>query len=446
MESVARPHSLREKLSWWLAVQSFVGLGSVCFVVYLVTAWNLGDRQEETLTQKETIVRHLLTNPDGEHVSGSSKEHSLGDFLIGHENFRLIVRTTDGQLVFPATEPQPDGIKRSSKQFAVDAPGNRGPGYEVTLAMDIAADEQHLYRLALTLAVAAIIGTLVVSIGGFSIVHYGLAPVRRLASQVRSLSADNLRTPLDGTGQPAELVPLVEQFNGLLGRLDQAYTQLEGFNADVSHELRTPLATLLASNELALRRPDSFDMAEVLSSNLEELHRLSGIINDMLFLSKADRGATARRTFTPSLAGIVERVSEYHEAALAEAGLDLKVSGDTAGYFDEPLLRRALSNLIGNATQYAKKGTPVLVRISPLSETQVSVVVANMGETVPPEILERIFDRFFRASASREHGQKNHGLGLAITAAIARMHGGRTTARSANGVTEIGLELVKTPE
>jgi two-component system heavy metal sensor histidine kinase CusS len=277
-----------------------------------------------------------------------------------------------------------------------------------------------------------------------SIVSYGLAPVRRLAYQLNSLSADNLRPRLDGAGQPAELVPLVEQFNGLLGRLDLAYTQLEGFNADVSHELRTPLATLVASNELALRHPGNFDMEEVLSSNLEELHRLAGIINDMLFLSKADRGATARRSFVPSLAAVVERVAEYHEAALADADLRLKVSGDGTGHFDEPLLRRAVSNLIGNATQYAKPGTEVEVSIGVVSDTEVSLVVANQGETVSPEILGRIFDRFFRASASREHGQKNHGLGLAITAAIARMHGGRTTAASINGKTEIGLVLVKT--
>lgn len=305
---------------------------------------------------------------------------------------------------------------------------------------------QHLNRLAITLAIAAVVGTFVISLGGMSIVSYGLAPVRRLAHQLRSLSADNLHPRLDGAGQPAELVPLVEQFNGLLGRLDRAYTQLEGFNADVSHELRTPLATLVASNELALRRPGNFDMEEVLSSNLEELDRLTGIINDMLFLSKSDRGATARRSFVPSLAAIVERVAEYHEAALADADLRLKVSGDSSGHFDEPLLRRAVSNLIGNATQYAKRGTEVEVNIAVVSDTEVSLIVANQGETVSPEILERIFDRFFRASASRENGQKNHGLGLAITSAIARMHAGRTTATSVNGVTEIGLVLIKTVE
>jgi len=443
MNSLPRAHSLRARLSLWLAVQSFVGLGVVCLVVYMVTAHNLNQRQIETLAQKEAIVRHLLSNID-EHAKESSQEHPLSDFLIGHEDFRLIVRTQDGDLVFPKAAPDPDSAQRVSRVFAVQPADDKSQTFNVNLSMDISSDAQHLNRLAITLAIAAVVGTFVISLGGMSIVSYGLAPVRRLAHQLRSLSADNLRPRLDGAGQPAELVPLVEQFNGLLGRLDLAYTQLEGFNADVSHELRTPLATLVASNELALRHPANFDMEEVLSSNLEELHRLAGIINDMLFLSTADRGATARRSFVPSLAAVVERVAEYHEAALADADLRLKISGDGTGHFDEPLLRRAVSNLIGNATQYAKPGTQVEVNIAVVSDTEVSLVVANQGETVSPEILGRIFDRFFRASASREHGQKNHGLGLAITSAIARMHGGRTTAASVNGKTEIGLVLVKT--
>ena len=293
MNALPRAHSLRARLSLWLAVQSFVGLGVVCLVVYLVTAHNLSERQVETLAQKEAIVRHLLSNI-GEHAKESSQEHPLSDFLIGHEDFRLIVRTQDGDLVFPKAAPNPDSARRVSRVFAVQPTDDRSQTFNVNLSMDISSDAQHLNRLAITLAIAAVVGTFVISLGGMSIVSYGLAPVRRLAHQLNYLSADNLRPRLDGAGQPAELVPLVEQFNGLLGRLDLAYTQLEGFNADVSHELRTPLATLVASNELALRHPGNFDMEEVLSSNLEELHRLAGIINDMLFLSKADRGATEK--------------------------------------------------------------------------------------------------------------------------------------------------------
>lgn len=441
-------HSLRARLSLWLAVQSLVGLSAVCLVVYLVIALNQTARQDEALAQKEAIVRHLLAG-SGEHAlppadataASAPQQHPLNDFLIGHENFSLVVRTQAGALVFPSALPDADHRLRASRAFEVPPTENGGQGFKVMLSLDITSDVQHLHRLSVTLGIAALVGTLLISLGGFSIVSYGLLPVRKLAAQLQSLSASNLRTRLDANGQPTELAPLLAQFNNLLERLDQAYQQLEGFNADVSHELRTPLATLLASNELALRHPERFAMDEVLASNLEELHRLADMVNDMLFLSQADRGAQARRTPVPSLAALAAQVAEYHEAALAEAGLQLRIQGDGAGRFDEPLLRRALSNLLSNATQYATPGTEVLLHITHGEGPWVRLTVANQGETVPPQALVRIFDRFFRVSASRAHGQKNHGLGLAITAAIARMHGGQTTARSESGRTEIGIEL-----
>ncbi len=101
-------------------------------------------------------------------------------------------------------------------------------------------DHQLLHRLALTLLVAAVGGAIVVSLGGFSLVNLGLAPVRRLASQTRAVSADNLHQRLDSAEQPLELVPLIDQFNALLARIEKAYLQMEGFNADVAHELCTP--------------------------------------------------------------------------------------------------------------------------------------------------------------------------------------------------------------
>jgi len=236
-------------------------------------------------------------------------------------------------------------------------------------------------------------------------------------------------------------VPLIDQFNALLARIEKAYTQMEGFNADVAHELCTPLATLIANNELALQRPEQADIREVLASNLEELHRLTGIVNDMLFLSQADRGVGARRAPVASLASMAADVLDYHEAALAEACLTGKVVGDAHGSFDVPLLRRALSNLLGNATRYASAGSIVQINLRTIDEGRVLISVTNYGSTIDPELLPQLFDRFFRADPARSHGQSNHGLGLAIVGAIARMHQGKPVASSENGVTNVGIEI-----
>lgn len=439
--------SLRSRLSWWLAVQSLAGLGAVCLVVYLVTAAGFAARQEDALQQKEGILRHLLTDSEGHPAATPQARHPLDDFLAGHENFRLRVSTADGRQVYPgAAEAAPLAAARELG-FEV-ARGAEAP-LQVQLRMDVQPDQALLRRLAVTLALAALAGTVVVSLGGFVLVHLGLAPVRQMAAQTRALSARTLHQRLDGRGQPAELQPLVEQFNALLGRLQKAYAQMEGFNADVAHELCTPLATLLANNELALRSlgrgggaaGEAGEVAEVLASNLEELQRMTGIVNDMLFLSQADRGAQARRVPVASLAAVAAQVADYHEAALQEAGLTLQVVGDAAGAFDVPLLHRALSNLIGNATRYALTGSVVRVCLAQRPDGVVELVVENPGPDVDPQVLARLFDRFYRADPARSHSQANHGLGLAITDAIARMHGGRTVATSAQGTTRIGLEL-----
>ena len=442
MNALIQYRSLRQRLSWWLALQSFAGLGLVCLAVYLVTEFNFRDRQEDTLAQKENVIRHLLA--DGkEHGKSEDLAHKLDDFLVGHGDLSLEVTRGDGAVLYAHTRNQNAKTVWRQRQFEVAQTAGQPPSkvLRVRLSLDIQTDNQLLHRLALTLLVAAIGGAIVVSLGGFSLVNLGLAPVRRLVSQTRALSADNLHHRLDGAEQPLELVPLIDQFNALLERIEKAYSQMEGFNADVAHELCTPLATLIANNELALRRPEQEDMREVLASNLEELHRLTAIVNDMLFLSQADRGVGARRAPVVSLASMAADVLDYHEAALAEADLTAKVVGDAHGAFDVPLLRRALSNLLSNATRYAKNGSIVQVTFKPSDEDRVLIRVANCGDTIDPEVLPHLFDRFFRGDPARSHGQSNHGLGLAIVGAIARMHQGEPVAWSENGVTIVGMEI-----
>jgi len=157
---------------------------------------------------------------------------------------------------------------------------------------------------------------------------------------------------------------------------------------------------------------------------------MSGIVNDMLFLSQADSGATARCVEVRSLATLTSSVIDFHEAALEEAGLKIEVVGDASGQFDAGLLR------------YAQDNSSLTVRIesSPLDGV-VSIVVCNRGCPIAPTALPHIFGRFFRADPARTEGKKNHGLGLSIVAAVARMHGGHPIANSSGDTTQIGLVI-----
>lgn len=308
--------------------------------------------------------------------------------------------------------------------------------------MSTDADAKVLRRLAWTLLACAVAGAVVVSAGGFVLVRHAMAPVHELALQTQRLGAARLSQRLDGSAQAEELQPLVQQFNALLERLERAYEQTEGFNADVAHELRTPLATLIGESELALSEGASnAALRDVMGSNLEELHRLSAVVNAMLFLSQAARGAVARRVPVPSLAALAAKVIEFHDASLQEAGVDVRVVGDAKGDFDAPLLRQALSNLLANATRFADRRSTIDIKIEAKPDGSVDVTVINLGPGIDAAHLPRLFDRFYRADPAREHGAANHGLGLSIVAAIARMHGGNTHARCENGRTWIGFEV-----
>lgn len=441
--SKSRVGSLGRRLSSWLALQSLASLAVVCVAVYAVTYAHLAARQLETIAQKETQVRHLLAESARDGDVGMLR-HKLDDFFIGHQDLALSLQRPDGSVLYESTAAVAAIERPREVRFEVVFPSATSTTLSASLTLDTRDDRSLLQRLGFTLLAAAVLGTMLGSAGGFLLVRIGLRPVRQLVEQTRRLAADTLHQRLDGSAQPEELEPLIAQFNDLLGRLAQAYEQLEGFNADVAHELCTPLATLIGSTELALRKArGTQEMREVLGCNLEELQRIAGIVQDMLFLSYANHGASARRMPTPSLAAVARLVGDYHEAALADADLHFQVIGDAAGAFDVPLLQRALSNLVANASRFAERGTTVRIEISETPDGTITLTTVDHGVTVAPEHLPRLFDRFYRSDRSRRDAAQNHGLGLSIVAAIARMHGGQPFARSAGGVTSIGLTLRK---
>ncbi|WP_377154906.1 histidine kinase dimerization/phospho-acceptor domain-containing protein [Roseateles sp. UC29_93] len=176
----------------------------------------------------------------------------------------------------------------------------------------------------------------------------------------------------------------VDQLTAMLERQRRTQAQVEAFSANVAHELRTPLATLITGTEFTMRDaslpPEARDR---LGTHLEELRRMQGIVGDMLFLSRAYGGHRARRQRVDSLAALAAEVAEYHDAAIEEAGLSLRVEGEAAGDFDAALLKRALSNLIANATRYATVGSVLRVGIEGARSGQVRLWVANLGRSFP---------------------------------------------------------------
>ncbi|MBS0449536.1 MAG: HAMP domain-containing protein, partial [Proteobacteria bacterium] len=276
--------SLDRRLARWLALLALAGLTLTCLGVYTVTALSFEDRQADTLRQKQLQVRHLIAEAGV--VGNAALTHKLDDAMVGRQDLTLVLTDAKGQVLYAGPTAPP---LRQTLVTRFEAATASGP-VQATLTLDTTEDDRVLSRLARTLAAAALTGSIIIAIGGFTLVQLGLRPVRNLALQVQALAADTLDRRLDGSAQPEELAALVQHVNDLLDRLHRAYEQLEAFNADVAHELFTPLATLIGGTEVALRKAREADeLRDVLGEHLEELQRMSLIVQDMLFLSQADR-------------------------------------------------------------------------------------------------------------------------------------------------------------
>ncbi len=319
------------------------------------------------------------------------------------------------------------------------------PAVRLIVGVDTAPFEHTLRAFLIALTLLTLVAVAMVMALGWWIARIGLMPLQRLSAEARALRPKTLSQRLQVKQLPVELEDLTIAFNGALGRLEDAYQQLEGFNADVAHELRTPLANMIGGTQVALSRPRSAaEFEDTLQSNLEELERLRSIVNDMLFLARADQGEAATGLTAADVAHEVEMTIEFFEPLLDETGTTVAIEGDlrTHATMNVALFRRALSNLLQNAMAHSAPGVRLVVTISQRAGA-IWIAVGNPGETIAPTHLPRLFDRFYRVDSSRHDAGdvQGHGLGLAIVKAVASMHGGVTLATSDAGVTTIAFSL-----
>ncbi|OJT44494.1 heavy metal sensor histidine kinase [Serratia plymuthica] len=290
-----------------------------------------------------------------------------------------------------------------------------------------------------TLLIITAAGALIVALLGYAVSRVALRPVSALSDQAHHLAPGDHGQRLDTGALPEELQQLASSFNGVLTRQAIAWRQLESFNADVAHELRTPLTNLIGQTQLGLsRRRSQEELEELLGSNLEELERMTSIVNDMLFLSHAHAGEHASQLTQVSLREETCKTADYVEPSFAEKQLSLQVEGDVIASIDRRLFHRSLANLLENSARHSPFQSTVTVRLSQQGQ-HACVAVSNPGDAIEPEHLHRLFERFYRVDASRAKSDTHHGLGLSIVRAVAIMHRGEVFARSEGGINTFGL-------
>jgi heavy metal sensor kinase len=292
-----------------------------------------------------------------------------------------------------------------------------------------------LKRFLVLLAVSVPVGLLGAMLLGRWTARLALTPLSELAEAARTIDIEGLRRRLPVRGARDELDAVAAAFNETLSRLEHAIGEMREFSTALAHELRTPLAALRGDIELALLKPgNDEDVQRRFASQLEEIDKLSGLIERILLLARAEAGEIVIRPGPVDLGKLAGSLVDQVEPVAKAKGLDLRFeqAGPAVVHADADWLERLLLNLLDNAIKFTRAGGRVLVTVSP-EATEARLAVQDTGIGMDPAAVPHVFERFFRADPARSSGVEGAGLGLSLVKWVVDRHHGRIEVESRPG-------------
>ena len=257
-----------------------------------------------------------------------------------------------------------------------------------------------------------------------------LNPVDRIIKTVQKITAESLKLRIPMPGTRDEIERLAATFNGMLDRLEKAFSSQKHFIQDASHELKTPLTILQGELEVTLKRMrTAAEYEEVLKSSLEEIRRISSIVENLLLLARVEDRETGLDVREFNLQRVLQEAVDGMKTLAREKFLALSLSPDGAIMMrgDEQKLKQVFINLLDNAIKYTPPHGSVSVSAS-TTAASVRITVQDTGIGIPPAELPHIFDRFYRVDKARS--SSGFGLGLSIARSIVEAHRGTISAES----------------
>jgi two-component system heavy metal sensor histidine kinase CusS len=463
--------SIVNRISFWFVLTATALAFASVFGFYLSLRQTLAIAHRNIVTERIQTLRSVLERKN-DPLPAAKRRIESEWANISFEHIFIRLRNADGSVVsispdtppevlhdiFPTSESLVSRSKRkvsnsgnvyivASEPFTL---GGSSSQLYADLAFDITSEESILRLLRTRLIF--IIGVVLISsfFFGRKLAVTSLLPVRRIALKADAIRSSNLHERLDSTNLPAELELLVETFNRMFDRLSDSFTRMSQFSSDLAHELRTPVNNIRGEIEVTLAKNRSMaEYKDTLSSSLEELERISKIMDSLLFIAKSENPTTQLGKDPCNLKDELENIAEFYKTTTNEG--DVSVTVDAPANLllnaNRTLFQRAVSNLVSNALAHTAPGGAVSIKGSEAPDGIV-VSVSDTGEGIAPEHLSKIFDRFYRADPSRSGGGPiGFGLGLAIVQGIVKLHGGKIEAKSKVGEgTNVTLRFPKNPD
>jgi two-component system OmpR family sensor kinase len=372
-----------------------------------------------------------ILGPKGEKIAssrnlsgiGSSYEETLKEALLGHSRFET-----------RAFHKIPSGNSGLMRVFTMPVIEDDALAYIVQVAIPMSYFQNALNKLRLAFFILLPLVVVLSGIAGVFLAELIIKPLNKIISSVRRITSENLKLRIKIPDTNDEIKELVDTFNAMLEKLDESFSSQRQLIQDVSHELRTPLTIMRGEMDVALKKARSpEEYIDVLQSCLEEIIRLTHLVENLLILSRFDsREAGMDIKAVPLLHLVKNIVSDVHMLA-DNKGISIKCSGSDEIIVkgDEHHLRRALLNIIDNAIKYTNNGGSILIKLEDI-DNQTRLKISDSGIGIIPENLPFIFDRFFRVDKSRS--SQGYGLGLSISKSIIEAHRGSLSIESIPGL------------
>ena len=460
----SRPLSLTMRVVLFVAVTVIACLTLVATLINSSIKHHFFQQDSSELHVINQSIELVLT----QHYKSNLKlKNELSNAVAGHHGVYYQVNTAKGDLIFQSSERDFSDFVMSDKastgfnrnnitswqndthtyRALVSNLSTGQQQYKITTAIDMSFHLHFLNQFQQSLWAIMFGSAVLILLVAWFAIHQGLNPLRGLSQKIHDIQTNKMDVRLDENKVPIELVNMVQSFNAMLDRLQGEFIRLSNFSSDIAHELRTPLTNIITQTQVGLsKKRQSEEYQELLFSNLEELERLTKMVNDMLWLAKSQNGRIKPAQDILSSHEEIEVLFEYFDALAEESSLILHKAGENISFYCDKLhFRQLLSNLLSNAIRYAPKGSSITVCSEITSAEKVCICVSNTGEKIPSAHLPYLFDRFYRSDKSRQRHSDGAGLGLAIVKALAEANGGnvKVCSNDQNTCFNVYLNLFK---
>jgi len=432
--------SIRVKMTGWYTAALSLMLIVYAAATFLAVRQEFQESLDDQLHDDFESVEGLLTpTPDGRVAWSGDRRHEPDDDEergsdVWSPSGDQIGRSGASQALPPVAlatagaQARYDSLVASGRRWRTLTGTTLVGGRSVVLRVSRSEERlrEQLSEVLKVLVLGLPLVILLAGLSGYVLARRALAPIDHLAVEARRVTAERLHERVSVPNQHDEIGRLAAVINDTFARLESSFDKLRRFTADASHELRTPLAVIRGIGEAGLvetRSPDEYK--EAIGSMLEEIDRLSTLVDTLLRLSHGDAGSVHLARESLDLDQLVRELVASLSVLAEERrqSISIQAQETVPVCADRLVLREAITNVLDNAIKYSPIGASIAVIVHADGDCGV-VEVADQGPGISPEHRERIFDRFFRVDSARSRDTGGSGLGLAIAKWAVEINGG----------------------